>query len=1393
MVTAMRRKMRQRPIDFEVNSFRTVRVQAISSNTDTQINAPLEEDEMKAGCRLGIDSHADTSCINKHAYVEHVVDGVTVDAIPFDDSLGKASNLHIVHAIYAIDNPVTFRTHLIRINNGIYIPTMKQALLCPNQARQFGTIIDDIPPELDHTGTSSFSMSVADHNETSFPLQRHGPTAYLPVRRPTQEELDTIEIIDITEEEEWNPYDGFNYAINNVNIEQSRCALEEEEGTDDPISEHFLYSTPRRISALKISKPKSKLTPEYLAEIWNCGKETARKTLEATTCKHYRAVKKGLTRRFKPTRNFMRYRQITLPAGEFYTDTFKAKVRSVRGYTCAQIYGNKFGYLKSYPMESNNQQDVGNTLSVLIQDVGIMQKLHTDNAPEMVGRRTPFFKRARKEEIDLTTIEPERPDENYGETLVRIAKLGAARQMAKKRVPMRLWCYAVEHYSNLHSLTVPGMYRNKGRTGNEMVYGSTPDISEYVEFQFYDYCFYWDTPQSFPNEKKHMGRWLGIAHRVGQSMVFWIMNDKGKVIARSTVIPLDPSDYDVDENKLRMEALDIAIKERIGDYRNAINEGVKDIPDLSDEELDKQLEFCFDITTEELIGEDTPAIHDKRPDVDDGGNDVESEAFDKFLGISVEIPGDDGESMVLGKVKGRKRDHDGELIGRSNPNPILNTAVYNVETPDGNIHEYTANIIAEHLWEQVDDDGWDYGILHEIIGHRRKEDAIPTEQGFVETKSGNRKRVVTTKGWDIQVKWENGETTWVPLKIIKESNAAEVAEYAIEKGIQNEPAFAWWARTAIKQRDAVINKVCKRVRKRTKFGITIPETYEDAVALDRANGNTMWQDAIKKEMKNVAVAFKFLDNDDEIPIGFKSIQCHIVYDVKFDLTRKARYVGGGHRTKVPASMTYSSVVSRDSVRIMFLIAALNDLDIQMCDIGNAYLNAETRERLWFRAGPEWGSKWGCPVIIIRALYGLKSSGAEWKKTFSSYIRHSLGYEPCVGADDNVYIKPMKDRDGNEYYSYLIVYVDDVLCIDKDPGRILSMINRDYRLKEPPSPPKMYLGADFSSYDVTLENGQTVNCWAMSADSHIKKALQVIKERMNKDGVRFKSKKVADQPFTSVDYRPELDTTEYCNDEQVQFYQSLIGIARWLCELGRLDILTETSMLSAFLAAPRLGHLHQAMYMYKYLEDHKRSKIVFDPTYVNINDDHVVPEERASFRAKYMKELYPDAVEDLPPNAPIPRGKPVQVSLFVDADHAGDKMTRRSRTGVLIYLNSAPIMWLSRKQNTAEVSTYASEFVAMRQAMEMIKALNYKLRMFGIPILERAKIFGDNRSVILNSSVPESTLKKKHHSINYNYVRECVAAGIALIFKVDTGENLADLFTKVLDANKRKKHVQTILR
>ena len=136
--------------------------------------------------------------------------------------------------------------------------------------------------------------------------------------------------------------------------------------------------------------------------------------------------------------------------------------------------------------------------------------------------------------------------------------------------------------------------------------------------------------------------------------------------------------------------------------------------------------------------------------------------------------------------------------------------------------------------------------------------------------------------------------------------------------------------------------------------------------------------------------------------------------------------------------------------------------------------------------------------------------------------------------------------------------------------------------------------------------------------------------------------------------------------------------RWLCEIGRIDILTETLLLSTYLSCPRVGHLHQALHVFKYLKDHKCSKCVFDPTYVDINDDHLPKEERSATKAKYMKELYPDAVEDKPNNAPPPKVKRVQITCFVDANHGGDQVTRRSQTGILIYVNKAPIIWYSKR-------------------------------------------------------------------------------------------------------------------
>ena len=140
---------------------------------------------------------------------------------------------------------------------------------------------------------------------------------------------------------------------------------------------------------------------------------------------------------------------------------------------------------------------------------------------------------------------------------------------------------------------------------------------------------------------------------------------------------------------------------------------------------------------------------------------------------------------------------------------------------------------------------------------------------------------------------------------------------------------------------------------------------------------------------------------------------------------------------------------------------------------------------------------------------------------------------------------------------------------------------------------------------------------------------------------------------------------------------------------------------------------------------------------------------------------------------------MSLTCFVDADHAGCKETRRSHTGVIIYVNKAPILWWSKRQNTVETSTFGSEIVAMRIAIELIEGLRYKLRMMGVAIDGECDLFCDNESVTKNVSRPESPIKKKHNSIAYHKARECIASKIIRVAKIEGERNQADLLTKLV--------------
>jgi hypothetical protein len=516
-------------------------------------------------------------------------------------------------------------------------------------------------------------------------------------------------------------------------------------------------------------------------------------------------------------------------------------------------------------------------------------------------------------------------------------------------------------------------------------------------------------------------------------MCYWLLPKSGIPIARTTIQPLSQEELATETIKHELHTFDISIAEKL----NTIQD------DLSHMRIYREDEDEAEEPLDPLVEPDSRA-----PEIDT----IEADAYDELL-LTEPILAYEG-NFTKAKVIGRKRDENGEPVGIYNKNPLLNTRIYLAEFPNGHIAEFSANVISEAIYNQVNDDGTEELLFSEIIGH---EQDTPKELTTQET---NR---YTTKGWRICITWKDGSTSWHSLSDIKNSYPIQLAEYAIANNLQNEPAFVWWIKPTLKRKKAFIKTTRARYAKRShKFGIRVPQTVEEAIAIDKATNTTFWHNAIQKEMKNNRIAFKFLDNGEPVPIGYKWIKCHMIFDVKMDFTRKARFVAGGHMTDPPPSITYSSVVSRDSVRIAFLLAALNDVDIMATDIGNAYLHAPPREKVYTTAGPEFGAELqGQSVLIVRALYGLKSSGAAWRSHLANTL-NSMGFMSSL-ADADVWLRPSSKPDGFQYYEYVLVYVDDLLVLSHQAPNIMQALENFYRLKDGYSKPTRYLGAEVKEW------------------------------------------------------------------------------------------------------------------------------------------------------------------------------------------------------------------------------------------------------------------------------------------------------------------------------------------
>jgi len=222
---------------------------------------------------------------------------------------------------------------------------------------------------------------------------------------------------------------------------------------------------------------------------------------------------------------------------------------------------------------------------------------------------------------------------------------------------------------------------------------------------------------------------------------------------------------------------------------------------------------------------------------------------------------------------------------------------------------------------------------------------------------------------ELKIQLDSGETSWLPLSIVKRSNPNLYAGYALTKR-------GTWANTFRRQRRQ-LNCLCSNIFKTStvlyKYGFRLPRSSKEALEIDKSAGNTLWADAIHKEMCKIE-KFNVFKEASSIPAGYERLRCMLIFDIKLDGTHKARLVADGSGSPVSTD-SYSSVIDPDHVRLALIVATLNGLDHCMIDLEDAYLHALTKELAYTYLPPEFGTLGGRTLIFHKALYGMRTSGA----------------------------------------------------------------------------------------------------------------------------------------------------------------------------------------------------------------------------------------------------------------------------------------------------------------------------------------------------------------------------------------------------------------------------------
>lgn len=523
----------------------------------------------------------------------------------------------------------------------------------------------------------------------------------------------------------------------------------------------------------------------------------------------------------------------------------------------------------------------------------------------------------------------------------------------------------------------------------------------------------------------------------------------------------------------------------------------------------------------------------------------------------------------------------------------------------------------------------------------------------------------------------------------------------------------------------------------------IPKDWKEPKSYKEAAQNPRWVKSMKREIKAL------LENDtwtlSPLPSGRQPIRTKWIFKIKrvdgqpYQLKSRLVACGYSQKKNVDFFQTFGAVGSKTAMRIMVALTAKLDLSWHQCDINNAYLKSTLQEEVFMSQPSGFGDGTNRVCRLNKTLYGLRQSANAWYQTISGYLE-SLGYrtsdvEPCV----------FLYKGNRSLPKSIFLYVDDMLLVGrkgKDLTNLLELLDKRFGIKDLGAP-EFLLGIKVCRDEEGI---------FLSQEAYIEEILDTFDKNCDK---------ICSSPMSE-----QLeDCGELLSAEEKAIYHSIIGSLLWLSICTRPDISYAASVLGSNLASPQRSHLEAAIQVLRYLRGTKSEGLFYSKDGALGVNGFSDKYKKSDKRVRFLVE---------------------EEDTFSDADYAGCKKSRRSRSGVYISLDkvSSPVMWISRLQQETSLSSCESELYA---AVECYKEYNFvriltREIMTGVPRAEDDQkdqpmiIQMDNEAT---KTVLENTgsNRLKHVAVRHFFLRNKVKKGDVILKHVDSKSNKADIFTK----------------